>query len=92
MELREPPGPTVDVQTNRSIDVVGRERAAVRRDLGRLALVLVALTLFLRLPAFFVDVFNSDETFLATQAQVIRDGGDLYREADDRKPPLVPYV
>ena len=92
MELREPPGPTVDVQTNRSIDVVGRERAAVRRDLGRLALVLVALTLFLRLPAFFVDVFNSDETFLATQAQVIRDGGDLYREAADRKPPLVPYV
>jgi len=92
MELREPPGPTVDVQTNRSIDVVGRERAAVRRDLGRLALVVVALTMVLRLPAFFVDVFNSDETFLATQAQVIRDGGDLYREAADRKPPLVPYL
>ena len=53
---------------------------------------LLALTVFLRLPAFFVDVFNSDETFLATQAQVIRDGGDLYREAADRKPPLVPYI
>jgi 4-amino-4-deoxy-L-arabinose transferase-like glycosyltransferase len=54
--------------------------------------VVLALTAVLRLPAFFVDVFNSDETFLATQARVIRDGGDLYREAADRKPPLVPYV
>ena len=52
-------------------------------------LVLVAL---LRLPAFFVDVFNSDETFLATQAQVIRNGGSLYEDATDRKPPLVPYL
>ena len=63
-----------------------------RRELVRLVLVLVALTVALRLPAFFVDVFNSDETFLATQAQVVADGGDLYREAADRKPPLVPYV
>ena len=92
MEVREPPGPTVDVQTNRSVTLVGRDRASARRDATRLVLVLLALTVFLRLPAFFVDVFNSDETFLATQAQVIRDGGDLYREAADRKPPLVPYV
>jgi 4-amino-4-deoxy-L-arabinose transferase-like glycosyltransferase len=50
------------------------------------------LTAVLRLPAFFVDVFNSDETFLATQALVIRDGGSLYEDATDRKPPLVPYL
>lgn len=62
------------------------------RDVWRLVLVLVALTVALRLPAFFVDVFNSDETFLATQAQVIQDGGDLYKDAADRKPPLVPYI
>jgi len=92
MEVREPPGPTVDVQANRSVTAVGRDRTSTRRDVGRLVLVLLTLTVFLRLPAFFVDVFNSDETFLATQAQVIRDGGDLYREAADRKPPLVPYV
>jgi 4-amino-4-deoxy-L-arabinose transferase-like glycosyltransferase len=95
MEVREPPGPTVDVQTNRSATVVGRaveQRRARRRELWTLAAVLLALTVLLRLPAFFVDVFNSDETFLATQAQVIREGGDLYREAADRKPPLVPYV
>ena len=63
-----------------------------RRDLARLALVVLVLAGALRLPAFFVDVFNSDETFLATQAQVIREGGDLYQEAADRKPPMVPYV
>lgn len=69
-----------------------RLRFGIRGDLGRLLLVVLALTAVLRLPAFFVDVFNSDETFLATQGQVIRAGGDLYREAADRKPPLVPYV
>ncbi|MCJ7671310.1 MAG: glycosyltransferase family 39 protein [Acidimicrobiia bacterium] len=63
-----------------------------RRDLARLALVVLVLAGALRLPAFFVDVFNSDETFLATQAQVIREGGNLYEEAADRKPPLVPYL
>ncbi len=63
-----------------------------RRDLARLALVVLVLVGALRLPAFFVDVFNSDETFLATQAEVIRDGGNLYEEAADRKPPLVPYL
>ena len=63
-----------------------------RSDLARLALVVLVLVGALRLPAFFVDVFNSDETFLATQAEVIRDGGNLYEEAADRKPPLVPYL
>lgn len=63
-----------------------------RRDLARLALIVLVLAGALRLPAFFVDVFNSDETFLATQADVIRGGGNLYEEAADRKPPLVPYL
>jgi 4-amino-4-deoxy-L-arabinose transferase-like glycosyltransferase len=62
------------------------------RDLARLALLLAALTLALRIPGFFVPVFNSDETFLATQAHVIADGGNLYHDAIDRKPPLVPYI
>ncbi|MGH9027436.1 MAG: glycosyltransferase family 39 protein [Acidimicrobiia bacterium] len=66
------------------------ERASVLRLFGCLLLLTVAL----RLPAFAVDVFNSDETFLATQAEVIRDDGwqNLYDLAADRKPPLVPYV
>ena len=54
--------------------------------------MLLALTFVLRLPAFFTPVFNSDETFLATQAHVLNDGGELYEEAIDRKPPIVPYV
>jgi 4-amino-4-deoxy-L-arabinose transferase-like glycosyltransferase len=53
---------------------------------------LLLLTVALRLPAFFVQVFNSDETFLATQAEVINEGGRLYEDATDRKPPLVPYL
>jgi 4-amino-4-deoxy-L-arabinose transferase-like glycosyltransferase len=67
-------------------------RAAQRRSTLRLFGVLLLLTVALRAPAFVVDVFNSDETFLATQADVISDGGKLYEEAADRKPPLVPYL
>ncbi len=73
-------------------EIVQQDRSRRRRDLLRLGLVILVLAGALRLPAFFVDVFNSDETFLATQAQVIREGGNLYEEAADRKPPLVPYV
>jgi len=62
-----------------------------RRLLGVFALLLL-LTVALRLPGFFVDVFNTDETFLGTQAEVINEGGRLYEEATDRKPPLVPYL
>jgi len=58
----------------------------------RLFAALLLLAVALRLPAFFVEVFNSDETFLATQAEVINEGGRLYEEATDRKPPLVPYL
>jgi 4-amino-4-deoxy-L-arabinose transferase-like glycosyltransferase len=63
-----------------------------RRELVRIFLVLMALTFVLRFPAFVTPVFNSDETFLATQAHVLNDGGQLYEEAIDRKPPIVPYV
>jgi 4-amino-4-deoxy-L-arabinose transferase-like glycosyltransferase len=63
-----------------------------RRKLWRLFLVLLALTVATRLPALVVPVFNSDETFLATQAHVIQHGGQLYHDAIDRKPPIVPYL
>jgi hypothetical protein len=66
--------------------------AHARSTRRRLIVTVILLTALLRLPAFFVDVFNSDETFLATQAQVIRNGGSLYEDATDRKPPLVPYL
>src|SRR2546427_7687289 len=63
-----------------------------RQSALRIFAAVLLLTAVFRFPAFLVDVFNSDETFLATQAEVIRDGGNLYREAADRKPPLVPYL
>jgi 4-amino-4-deoxy-L-arabinose transferase-like glycosyltransferase len=72
--------------------VEARPEVVARRELKRMFLVLLAITFALRLPAFFVPVFNSDETFVATQAHVIERGGDLYEDATDRKPPLVPYV
>jgi len=42
--------------------------ARARSNRRRLVVAVLVLTALLRLPAFFVDVFNSDETFLATQA------------------------
>ncbi len=63
-----------------------------RRELLGVFVVLLLVTVVLRLPAFFVDVFNSDETCLGAQAEVINEGGRLYEEAADRKPPLVPYL
>jgi 4-amino-4-deoxy-L-arabinose transferase-like glycosyltransferase len=89
VESTEPIGLVGRTGTTESSDRSARRQ---RRELATLVAVVLLLTAFLRLPAFFVDVFNSDETFLATQGEVIREGGDLYREAADRKPPLVPYI
>ena len=68
------------------------ERSARRRSTLRLFAVLLLLTAALRTSGFVVDVFNSDESFLGAQAEVINHGGKLYEEAADRKPPLVPYL
>jgi 4-amino-4-deoxy-L-arabinose transferase-like glycosyltransferase len=73
---------------DRVVDAGGVRRAKT----WQLFAVLLLLACSLRLPAFFVEVFNSDETFLATQAEVINEGGRLYEDAADRKPPLVPYL
>jgi 4-amino-4-deoxy-L-arabinose transferase-like glycosyltransferase len=92
MGLRLLAGDVMDPATSLYSPTTAPPRAVNRRELWRLLLVVLACTAALRMPAFFVDVFNSDETFLATQAEVIRQGGNLYEEAADRKPPLVPYV
>ena len=54
--------------------------------------VFLALIAVLRIPTFSNRVFNSDEAYLATQAQVLVDGGHLYVDTVDRKPPVVPYL
>ncbi|HJZ86417.1 MAG TPA: glycosyltransferase [Polyangia bacterium] len=57
-----------------------------------LALILLSAVALLRAPTLVVPIFNSDEAYLAVQAHVLRDGGRLYHDVADRKPPLVPYL
>jgi hypothetical protein len=52
----------------------------------------VAIAAGLHAPTFSDRVFNADEAYLATQAQVLVDGGHLYVDTVDRKPPVVPYL
>lgn len=59
----------------------------------RLVLVVAVVAIVTHLPGFIrTEVLNPDEAFLATQARVLNDGGRLYVDVVDRKPPLVPYV
>lgn len=70
-------------------------RPAVRPSFAAVGLVVVlflGLAVVLHLPGFSDRVFNSDEAYLATQAQVLNRGGTLYLDTVDRKPPVVPYL
>jgi hypothetical protein len=54
---------------------------------------IVAIAFLLHLPGFVRgSIFNPDEAFVATEAQVLNAGGRLYEDAVDRKPPILPYV
>jgi 4-amino-4-deoxy-L-arabinose transferase-like glycosyltransferase len=57
-----------------------------------LFLLFLLLAVALRAPTLSNRVFDSDEAYLATQAQVLADGGRLYVDTVDRKPPVVPYL
>jgi 4-amino-4-deoxy-L-arabinose transferase-like glycosyltransferase len=79
------------------VQVVAAEptRIAAHRWMSgwRFVLVVTAVAALTHLPGFVrTEVLNPDEAFLATQARVINDGGHLYRDVVDRKPPLVPYL
>ena len=69
----------------------GRERSPVRRRAAQFALLLVLSTV-LHIPALVGRLFSSDEASLASMAMVIDDGGTLYHQTADRKPPVVPYI
>ncbi len=78
-----------------------QERAVQAPDVGvrgrrlrlfGLLVVFVLLSAALRVPTFGNHVFNTDEAYLATEAQILESGGHLYVDAVDRKPPIVPYV
>ncbi|MBA4864123.1 glycosyltransferase family 39 protein [Streptomyces sp. PSKA54] len=58
----------------------------------RLLPALVALACVTRVPAFLQPLWNPDEGYLAVQARILADGGELYESVVDRKPPLVPWL
>lgn len=55
--------------------------------------VLGLTTLLARLPGLVLNgMFDRDESFLAVMGDVVRNGGSLYVDVIDRKPPVVPFV
>ncbi|MDK1475186.1 glycosyltransferase family 39 protein [Streptomyces sp. 549] len=54
--------------------------------------VLLVVSAAVRLPSFSRPLWNPDEGFLATQARMLADGGTLYDNVVDRKPPLMPWL
>jgi 4-amino-4-deoxy-L-arabinose transferase-like glycosyltransferase len=64
-----------------------------RRATVVVVLGIVAVAFLLHLPGFLRgSIFNPDEAFVATEAQVLDAGGRLYEDVTDRKPPLLPYI
>jgi len=72
----------------------GTRRSVTHRFLVLLGafVALVAVTALVKAPSLSNREFNSDEAYVATQAQVLRDGGHLYHDTVDRKPPALPYL
>lgn len=58
----------------------------------RLLPFLAALALAIRLPSFLHPFWSPDEGYLAVQARILADGGELYETVVDRKPPLLPWL
>jgi hypothetical protein len=54
--------------------------------------VLLAVVIVLHLPGFANRVFNNDEAYISTVADVLAHGGKLYVTTVDRKPPGVFYI
>ncbi len=63
----------------------------VRRH-APLALGLLALAVFVRLPGYVLQLFDPDEATIADQAITLQHGGTLYVDAIDRKPPVPTYL
>ncbi|MGH7453666.1 MAG: ArnT family glycosyltransferase, partial [bacterium] len=62
--------------------------ASPRNKWGWIFLIVLA-AIVLRAPAYFNPVIDEDEAWYATAARVINNGGLLYRDAVDLKPPLI---
>ncbi|WP_330173106.1 glycosyltransferase family 39 protein [Streptomyces sp. NBC_01498] len=58
----------------------------------RLLPVLALIALTVRLPSFLLPFWSPDEGYLAVQARMLADGGELYETVVDRKTPLLPLL
>ncbi|MBW8817895.1 MAG: glycosyltransferase, partial [Streptomyces sp.] len=59
---------------------------------SRLLPPLAALACVTRVPSFTRPLWNPDEGYLAVQARLLAQGGQLYETVVDRKPPFVPWL
>ncbi|MFD5078587.1 ArnT family glycosyltransferase [Streptomyces sp. NPDC058371] len=75
----------------RSVSAIQRPRPA-RGYWRRLLPLLAALAAVTRVPSFARPLWNPDEGYLAVQARLLANGGELYGTVVDRKPPLVPWL
>jgi 4-amino-4-deoxy-L-arabinose transferase-like glycosyltransferase len=81
------------VDTVQTVDVEPPRQTTRWMSGWRIALIFLLLALVTHLPSLVrTEALNPDEAFLATQAQVLNDGGHLYQDVVDRKPPILPYV
>ncbi|MFD9332584.1 ArnT family glycosyltransferase [Streptomyces sp. NPDC060065] len=80
------------------VELLESPRSAVEsrvsdRGFWRRALPLLALLACVtRAPSFVQPLWNPDEGYLAVQARILADGGELYETVVDRKPPFVPWL
>src|SRR5690349_25047888 len=61
----------------------------------RVPLILLAFAIFtaiVRLPTFFEPPWHTDEGIFQAVAQKVANGGDLYADAWESKPPLFLYI
>ncbi|WP_455358348.1 ArnT family glycosyltransferase [Streptomyces sp. SYSU K21746] len=86
--LTQPPTPLRSVRGA----VLTRAGSPATRFWWRLLPVLALLALITRIPSFRHPLWNPDEGYLAVQARILADGGDLYDTVVDRKPPLLPWL
>ena len=68
--------------------VAAPERAPTLQG-WRFGIVLLGIVFVLHIPMFTTPVWDNDETYIATVAEVMSQGGELYVDVFDRKPPLV---
>ncbi|WP_329379912.1 glycosyltransferase family 39 protein [Streptomyces sp. NBC_01716] len=86
------PGPTRPLPAQRKPARAEPTSAPADGFWRRLLPVLAALALAIRLPSFPHSFWSPDEGYLAVQARILAEGGELYETVVDRKTPLLPWL